>query len=599
MSEMYPEENITPRQDLLENQLKTVVETFGPFDQSTGADGAHYVPASPFAAEGMVCSSCVFFEGGNRCEIVSGEILPEAICKFWIIPENLINASSKGDTPGMKIKMNASIHAADVARRTLTGKILPFGEVGNPNIGRTVFAADSVALPANPSDVKLNVEHGATLVGKGQRFWVQDNAIWAEFKIANTTAGNDILVEASEGLRENFSIEVIARDSVRDEAGLTTVLAGDLIGCAVVARPAFQAPITEIAAKDNETEPSTDGEAQPTQEETVENTTTPAEAVQVEAAAPSIGLAFTSPRVNLDITAGEYAINMLKAQQGDWDAQQVVNAAVAQDTLAENPGVVPVRYLTQVLNMGIVDGRRPVIDRLNKRALPQGGQKFNVPTWATAPSVAETAEFAEFSSTDTAINAIEVTKKKAGGVNRISAELIEFSDPNYLDELIAGQIGQYYRYTDTAVITAIKAGAGASGGTGYVAAINDGIADSGAVLRRDPSLLLAGSTAWAGIKGAVDGSGRPLYNSYNPMNAAGVRMSGGLDVQGLEGFVDYNASATDLLVFHADSATFYENAAPVTIRLQYASDGSVEVATYGWYAIAINSATSVRAVTVS
>lgn len=80
----------TPRQAAVYQALEDIVEVFGPFDQTTGPDGAHYVEASPFAAEGMVCSSCYFYDGPRACEIVGGDIAPEAVCKFWTIPAQLI-----------------------------------------------------------------------------------------------------------------------------------------------------------------------------------------------------------------------------------------------------------------------------------------------------------------------------------------------------------------------------------------------------------------------------------------------------------------------------------------------------------------------------
>ena len=66
---------------------------FGMFDQTTGANGAHYAPAAvnPFKAEGMVCKNCVFFdEVSNQCQIVQGVLEPEAVCKLWVIPETLL-----------------------------------------------------------------------------------------------------------------------------------------------------------------------------------------------------------------------------------------------------------------------------------------------------------------------------------------------------------------------------------------------------------------------------------------------------------------------------------------------------------------------------
>lgn len=85
-----PEDALSPRQRLLYDKLEEVAETFGQFDQSTGSEGAHYVAISPFASEGLVCSNCVFFQGGRGCELVAGDIAPEAVCKFWVIPQDLI-----------------------------------------------------------------------------------------------------------------------------------------------------------------------------------------------------------------------------------------------------------------------------------------------------------------------------------------------------------------------------------------------------------------------------------------------------------------------------------------------------------------------------
>lgn len=88
---------INPRQEFLYEVIEMAVEEFGSFDLSTGPDGVHYAPASknPFKNEGLVCKNCVFFEGGGGCEIVSEPVEPEGVCKFWIIPGNLLMKSEK------------------------------------------------------------------------------------------------------------------------------------------------------------------------------------------------------------------------------------------------------------------------------------------------------------------------------------------------------------------------------------------------------------------------------------------------------------------------------------------------------------------------
>ena len=86
---LYP---LAPRQNAIYDDLEEIVDIFGQFDQGIGADGAHYVgpEENPFAVEGMVCSNCAFYQGPRACELVAGDIDPGAVCKFWVIPETLL-----------------------------------------------------------------------------------------------------------------------------------------------------------------------------------------------------------------------------------------------------------------------------------------------------------------------------------------------------------------------------------------------------------------------------------------------------------------------------------------------------------------------------
>jgi HK97 family phage prohead protease len=88
--EEEPTHPLSPRQKAQYESTEGVVELFGQYSQGVDADGAHYAPVSPYVAEGMVCSSCVFFEGGRGCEVVAGDIAPEGICKLWVIPADLM-----------------------------------------------------------------------------------------------------------------------------------------------------------------------------------------------------------------------------------------------------------------------------------------------------------------------------------------------------------------------------------------------------------------------------------------------------------------------------------------------------------------------------
>jgi HK97 family phage prohead protease len=116
---IYP---VTARQKALYNAYEDVAETFGKFDQGIGPDGAHYVAESPF--DGMVCSSCVSYEGARACELVDGDIAPEGVCKLWIIPEALLaGAESEGTDTTEPVRPDMTVN--DEYRRTADGIDVP------------------------------------------------------------------------------------------------------------------------------------------------------------------------------------------------------------------------------------------------------------------------------------------------------------------------------------------------------------------------------------------------------------------------------------------------------------------------------------------
>jgi hypothetical protein len=99
---------LNDRQKSQANDLAELAVEFGKFDQTTGADGAHYAPgrANPFKGEGLICGNCVFFdELANGCQIVSGSIEPDAICKLWVIPETSLMASRNLELKKQKLNL--------------------------------------------------------------------------------------------------------------------------------------------------------------------------------------------------------------------------------------------------------------------------------------------------------------------------------------------------------------------------------------------------------------------------------------------------------------------------------------------------------------
>lgn len=82
---------LNDRQEEMVAEYIKIANEYGPFDQGSGPNGAHYAPGdlNPFKADGLVCGHCRFYQPGTetegRCAIVAGAIDPNGICKLWII----------------------------------------------------------------------------------------------------------------------------------------------------------------------------------------------------------------------------------------------------------------------------------------------------------------------------------------------------------------------------------------------------------------------------------------------------------------------------------------------------------------------------------
>ncbi|WP_448072336.1 hypothetical protein [Georgenia yuyongxinii] len=142
------------------------------------------------------------------------------------------------------IRTAGTLLIASVDARTLTYRLLPYGEQGRTNVGRVTASKGSVTLPEDPSRLLLNLEHDRKRpVGKGVSIEDTDGGLVATFAIARTRAGDDLLEEAHEGLRAAVSVEI---DSPVIRGG--KLLAGLLTGAGAVVDPAF--PSAQLVAAD-------------------------------------------------------------------------------------------------------------------------------------------------------------------------------------------------------------------------------------------------------------------------------------------------------------------------------------------------------------
>ena len=499
-------------------------------------------------------------------------------------------------------------------RREISGKIVPLGtgEIGHTNLGAYTFAANSIEI-ADPSKIKLLSQHDLKKpIGRMTAAETRADGIYATFKLSRSSGGNDALIMAQEGLVTGLSIgaEIIASKPSKD--GHTVVSSARLKEVSLVTVPAFaSSEILEIAAE----EILPVEEITQTESETVavENTptveATPVEAAAVEAARPTItAMAYTTPRLNLNITAGEYAKAQLNASRGDSDARELV-AALQVATVAENTGMVPPTYLRDVI--GIIDSSRPFIDSIERAALPASGMKIFTPKLGTQASVELTAEGAEFASSDTTVTFQENDVVKFAGAGKLDLELVDRSDPSFLDLYLRELAASYAQKTDNYAAKIAADGSSDSSSTTIYKAIAKSIADSYGVMRQTPNNLLVATSGgnddvdFAGLLGAVDTTGRPLYAAAASQNANGLITQGSTNgtVAGLNLVVDPNytggTSAIKVGLVYPSMAMRFHESGTLQIRANVVANGQLEIGIYGYVAVVNRYPAAFRAVQVA
>jgi HK97 family phage prohead protease len=509
--------------------------------------------------------------------------------------------------------LEASSIECSEERREISGKIVPMGtgEIGHTNLGAYTFAANSIEI-TDPSKIKLLSQHDLKKpIGRMTAAEVREDGIYATFKLSRSSGGNDALIMAQEGLVTGLSIgaEIIASKPSKD--GHTVVSAARLKEVSLVTVPAFaSSEILEIAAE--EVIPAVETPTETESETVVEDTTveaTPVEAAAVEAARPTVtAMAYTSPRINLNITAGEFAKAQLSASRGDADARELV-AALQVATVAENTGMVPPTYLKDVI--GIIDSSRPFIDSIERAALPASGMKIFTPKLGTQAAVDLTAEGAEFASADTTVTFQEDSVVKFAGAGKLDLELVDRSDPSFLDLYLRELAASYAQKTDQYAAKIAADGSADSSSTTIYKAIAKSISDSFGVMRQTPNNLLVATSGgndgvdFAGLLGEVDTTGRPLYAAAAPQNANGLITQGSTNgtVAGLNLVVDPNytggtAGVKVGLVYPTMAMRFHESGT-LQIRTNVVSNGQLEIGIYGYVAVVNRYPTAFRAVQVA
>lgn len=534
----------------------------------------------------------------------------------------------------MLLTFSGVVQAVDSGeRRIIAGKIAPYGEVGNTSAGRVVFAPGSISAE-NPNKIKLLMSHDNTKpVGRMKTINSTSDGLYASFKISSSMPGDTAILLAQEQLMDGLSVgvEVTASEpkdnyllvtaAVLREVSLVESAAFPSAAVQKIAAAVGDMPVTPVEAASTkvtttntvinttttETETETESEAAVT---TAPEENAPEATDALEQAAPTVEAArkiimpsaLNSQRVRHDITSmGAYTARKVKASLGDEESRLFVTAA--DDFSSAGLGFNPTQYLKSIVSTQGNFGR-PAFECVDRQTVPASGMTINRPKFTTYPTVTVEAEGGAVSNTDAVSEYLTSTISKYSGMQTLSIELLERSDPGFYDAITNELTNNYLKVTDAAVIAALTAGgtqatAVAATSAGIISYISTEAPLAYTGSSYFAKNYLAGSSQWSLLLGATDSTGRPIYSAANPMNSGGnsTTTSAKGNVMGLDLYVDRNVVSTTIdesaFIIAPEAFTVFESPTAY-MSVNVVSNLQVQIAIYGYMATMVNIAGGIR-----
>jgi hypothetical protein len=355
-----------------------------------------------------------------------------------------------------------------------------------------------------------------------------------------------------------------------DKDGVMVVTSAKWDELSVVGQGAFDAPILEVAASihQEEEEISTIEEVAP-QEET-ETMSQSVETPAVIEASPATQTIFATAKREFKMpTAAEY-ISAFVVGGDQWRAMSEGIQAAAPNVLTSDiPGVLPLPIVQPVYNNFI--GRRPVIDAIGAKAMPQGGKVFIRPEVTTHTSIGNQAtENTSLTQGTYVVTDNQVTKGTYGGFVTLSEQSIDWSTPEVISLVLDDMARIYANETDNVAADNLKTGttvtrnfSGASSldpayWVGWVAGAAQTILSSSN--GNLPTHLFVNPEWWGVLLQLSDDSKRPLFPQIGPMNAFGNLAPGQVNgvAFGLQVVVDRNFAGDTVILGDASGFEIFE-----------------------------------------
>ena len=412
------------------------------------------------------------------------------------------------------------------------------------------LARDSL-VPATDRVVGVYHTHGGPLIGRLDGHWSRDDGLYGDLRIADTTAGRDVLALLAEHVIEGVSVEFELDPDAPVHRGADVTRTGPLAmtGVALVPYPAYQQATVlsarseppnmtstepDFAPAPGEPDPGDEPEPQPEPD---------GDGPEAALEAQRRGVVLKSHRRS-QVTKVEarpryasyghfvkdQAERFARSGERADDFARTVGRALVDEVTADVPGLIHETWLSDVI--GIIDRGRVTVNAFGVRPLPDG-EVIAWPQYDSGPAVGpQTAEKTAVPSAKVLISKQTSDINTYGGAQDVSIQTILRSDPSYVDmlmRLFALKLGEVVNAdavlelqnattTDVSVPTAPVVDAATA--HALLAAIANGAAQVMANGGR-PDVFVIGPALWGLLATSTDAAGRPLLGPGPSVNAAG------------------------------------------------------------------------------
>jgi hypothetical protein len=258
-------------------------------------------------------------------------------------------------------------------------------------------------------------------------------------------------------------------------------------------------------------------------------------------------------------TAAEYISAFCVGGDKFQAMRETIRAAAPDVITTDIPGILPLPIVQPTYNN--FQGRRPVVDAIGARAMPQSGKVFIRPKVTTHTSIS--AQAAENTSLDDGTYVVsdqQVTKGTFGGFVTLSEQSIDWSTPEVIGLVLDDMARIYANATDNEAADNLRTGATittnfANANIADPASWASWVAEAAATILSGsngnlPTHMFVSPVIWQNLLALSDTADRPLFPQIGPMNAFGNLAPGQANGNafGLQVVVDRNFTESTLIV---------------------------------------------------